>query len=167
MKLKTILGTVAILAFGGMLFANFGSQVGGYQTFAKAEASGTRAHVVGVWEEDMPTQYDREKNLFIFHMRDEQGHVRRVRYPKPKPANFEEAEQVVVEGYADGDAFVAESILVKCPSKYNDAKGLEQQAGTATPGEPSADSPSAEKPSTEKPSAPSPNVSTSTAPATR
>lgn len=162
MKLKTILGTVAILAFGGILFANFGSQVGGYQTFAKAEASGARAHVVGVWEEDMPMQYDRQENLFTFHMRDEQGNIRRVQYPKPKPANFEEAEQVVVEGYANGDVFVAESILVKCPSKYNDAKGLEQQAGTSTP-----DGAAAGGSAADEPSAPSPNLSTSTAPAPR
>lgn len=141
MKLKTIIGTIAILAFGGMLFANFGSQVGGYQTFAKAEASGTRAHVVGTWASDLPMQYDRAANVFTFHMRDEQGNIRRVRYPKPKPANFEEAEQVVVEGYANDDVFVAESILVKCPSKYNDTRGLKdgesstqaQASGTASP----------------------------------
>jgi cytochrome c-type biogenesis protein CcmE len=56
--------------------------------------------------------------------------VRKVRYPNPKPANFEQAEQVVVEGRMDGQAFAADHILVKCPSKYNDAKGLKQtQAG--------------------------------------
>jgi cytochrome c-type biogenesis protein CcmE len=125
MKIKTILGVVAILGFGGMLFANFGSQVGGYQNFAKAEATGTRAHVVGTWAEDLPMQYDRQENVFIFHMRDKNGTVRRVRYADPKPANFEEAEEVVVEGYAGEDAFIAESILVKCPSKYNDARGLD------------------------------------------
>ena len=125
MKIKTILGVVAILGFGGMLFANFGSQVGGYQNFAKAEATGTRAHVVGTWAEDLPMQYDRQENVFIFHMRDKNGTVRRVRYADPKPANFEEAEEVVVEGYAGDDAFIAESILVKCPSKYNDARGLD------------------------------------------
>ncbi|NBC85434.1 MAG: cytochrome c maturation protein CcmE [Bacteroidetes bacterium] len=125
MKIKTILGVVAILGFGGMLFANFGSQVGGYQNFAKAEATGTRAHVVGTWAEDLPMQYDRQENVFIFHMRDKNGTVRRVRYANPKPANFEEAEEVVVEGYAGDDAFIAESILVKCPSKYNDARGLD------------------------------------------
>lgn len=152
MKLKTIIGTVAILAFGGMLFANFGSQVGGYQTFAKAEASGTRAHVVGEWEEEMPMQYDREENVFIFHMRDEQGNIRRVHYPKPKPANFEEAEQLVVEGYARDDVFIAESILVKCPSKYNETKGLEQQADAQSPGGASSSSKSSGSASSGTPS---------------
>ncbi|PEN13383.1 hypothetical protein CRI94_08630 [Longibacter salinarum] len=138
MKIKTILGVVAIIAFGGMLFANFGSQVGGYQNFAKAEATGTRAHVVGTWAEDMPTRYDRQQNVFIFHMRDKEGTIQRVRYANPKPANFEEAEQLVVEGYAGDDAFVAESILVKCPSKYNDARGLKGKEASNAPSSTSA-----------------------------
>jgi len=145
MKLKTIIGTIAILAFGGMLFANFGSQVGGYQTFAKADASGTRAHVVGTWASDLPMQYDRAENVFTFHMRDEQGNIRRVRYPKPKPANFEEAEQVVVEGYATDDVFVAESILVKCPSKYNDTRDLED-GGASSKAQASGESSSEARP---------------------
>jgi len=131
MKGKTIIGIVAILIFGGMLFMNFGDQVGGYQDFQKAESSGSRAHVVGTWAEEKPTQYDRAQNVFRFHMRDESGTVRRVRYANPKPANFEEAEQVVVEGYVNDGVFVAEHILVKCPSKYNDARGLDNAAASA------------------------------------
>ena len=51
-----------------------------------------------------------------------------VRYSNPKPANFEDADQLVIEGYSAGDHFVAENILVKCPSKYNDGRGLDQTA---------------------------------------
>jgi cytochrome c-type biogenesis protein CcmE len=125
MKLKTILGLAAMATFGSLLLFSFGEQVGGYMNFAQAEASGNKAHVVGTWANDQPMHYDRSDNIFTFHMRDEQGTVRRVRYTNPKPANFEEAEQLVVEGYARDDVFVAEHILVKCPSKYNDAKGLD------------------------------------------
>lgn len=126
MKPKTIIGLVLMAAFGGLLFLNFGEQVGGYMNFAQAESSGAKAHVVGTWAKTQPTHYDRSDNVFTFHMRDEAGQVRKVRYANPKPANFEEAEQLVVEGYAQDDVFVAEHILVKCPSKYNDAKGLER-----------------------------------------
>ena len=125
MKLKTILGLAAMATFGSLLLFSFGEQVGGYMNFAQAEASGNKAHVVGTWANDPPMHYDRSDNIFTFHMRDEQGTVRRGRYTNPKPANFEEAEQLVVEGYARDDVFVAEHILVKCPSKYNDAKGLD------------------------------------------
>jgi cytochrome c-type biogenesis protein CcmE len=126
MKPKTIIGLVMMAGFGALLFLNFGSQVGGYMNFAEAHDSGAKAHVVGTWAKDQPTQYDRARNVFTFHMRDETGAVHRVRYANPKPSNFEDAEQLVVEGYAQDGAFVAEHILVKCPSKYNDAKGIQQ-----------------------------------------
>jgi cytochrome c-type biogenesis protein CcmE len=128
MKPKTIIGLVVMAGFASLLFFNFGNQVGGYMSFDQASASDAKAHVVGTWVEDMPTEYDRSANVFTFHMRDESGNVRRVRYANPKPANFEEATQIVVEGYAGEDAFVANHILVKCPSKYNETKDLQQTA---------------------------------------
>lgn len=128
MKPKTIIGLVLIIGFSALLFLNFGQQVGGYMNFAEAEETGSRAHVVGLWAEDQGMNYDRERNLFSFYMTDEAGQLRMVQYPNPKPANFEDAEKLVVEGYTQGDVFVAEHILVKCPSKYNDVRGLEAQA---------------------------------------
>lgn len=128
MKWKTIIGLAAMLGFGTLLFVNFGSQVGGYMNFKQASSTGASAHVVGTWVEGRPTQYDRTRNVFTFYMRDEAGTVRKVRYNNPKPANFEEAEQVVVQGRTQDGVFVAESILVKCPSKYNETQGLKQKA---------------------------------------
>jgi cytochrome c-type biogenesis protein CcmE len=129
MKWKSILGLIAMAGFAGLLLFNFGSQVGGYMNFEQADRTGSEAHVVGTWVEDRPTRYDRTENVFTFYMRDESGTVRKVRYPNPKPANFEQAEQVVVEGSMSGEAFAAQHILVKCPSKYNEQKGLQNQAG--------------------------------------
>lgn len=128
MKLKTIIGLAVMAGFAGLLFLNFGSQVGGYMSFDQAASSDAKAHVVGTWVEDMPTEYDRSANVFTFHMRDQNGNIQRVRYANPKPANFEDATEIVVEGYAQNEAFVAEHILVKCPSKYNETKGLQQTA---------------------------------------
>jgi cytochrome c-type biogenesis protein CcmE len=128
MNLKTVIGLLFIAGFSGLLFMNFGQQVSGYMSFDEAEAAGQTAHVVGTWHEAEPTRYDRTQNVFTFHMEDENGNVRPVRYDNPKPANFEEAEKLVVEGRTESDgAFRAEHILVKCPSKYNDAKGLTAQ----------------------------------------
>lgn len=128
MKWKSIVGLLAMAGFAGLLLFNFGSQVGGYMNFEEAAQAGSKAHVVGTWVEDRPTEYDRSSNVFSFYMRDQSGTVRKVRYPNPKPANFEQAEQVVVEGQMKGEAFAADHILVKCPSKYNNAKGLKQKA---------------------------------------
>lgn len=133
MKWKSILGLVAMAGFAGLLLLNFGNQVGGYMNFEQAAQTGSSAHVVGTWVEDRPTRYDRAQNVFTFYMRDQSGTVHKVRYPNPKPANFEQAEQVVVEGSMNGDAFAADHILVKCPSKYNEAKGLQKQASGSSP----------------------------------
>jgi cytochrome c-type biogenesis protein CcmE len=125
MKKKTLLGLVLLVVFTTVLFMNFGQQVGGYMNFAEAEEAGAKAHVVGMWLDNQPMRYDPGTNVFSFSMKDDAGNVRSVRYANPKPANFEDAEQLVIEGYSAGDHFVAENILVKCPSKYNDGRGLE------------------------------------------
>lgn len=132
MKIKTIVGLAALVGFAALLLLNFGSQVSGYMNFEEAARTDAKAHVVGTWVEDEPTHYDRTENVFTFHMRDEAGTVRQVHYHNPKPANFEEAEQVVVEGHSEGGAFVADDILVKCPSKYNDERALQQQASRSS-----------------------------------
>ena len=118
-----------MLGFGALLFLNFGQQVGGYMDFVEAEETGAEAHVVGTWVESERYAYDRDRNVFSFHMQDEEGHVRLVQYPNPKPANFEDAERLVVQGSTEGEIFVARHILVKCPSKYND--GAEFQAAAS------------------------------------
>lgn len=120
MKPRAIVGLLMLVAFTVMLFTTFADQVGEYQNFSDAEASGKRVHVVGEWVKDSPISYDAGSNIFSFQMRDETGVAREVHYLNPKPANFEEAERLVIEGRVDGEIFVAENILVKCPSKYNE-----------------------------------------------
>ena len=126
MKPKTLIGLIAMIAFGSLLLLNFGSQVGGYMSFADAEAAGRSAHVIGEWVPDRQTSYDRETNVFTFYMRDESGNMMRVEYPNPRPTNFDDAERLVVEGKMHAGVFQASHILVKCPSKYNDERALQQ-----------------------------------------
>lgn len=131
MKPKSLFGLVAMVGFASLLLLNFGSAVGGYMDFESAEATDSQAHVVGMWVADQPQSYDRERNVFSFTMQDEAGNVRRVEYRNPKPANFEDAERLVIEGRPRGDVFEATHILVKCPSKYNDERALQQMQQTA------------------------------------
>ncbi len=119
MKAKNILGIAFIIGFIALAFVNFGSSVGGYMDFEEAKNSGSKAHVVGKWLAEKPVSYDQENNVFSFYMEDENGTEHKVHYLNPKPANFEDAEKLVVEGAMKGDVFVADYILVKCPSKYN------------------------------------------------
>lgn len=133
MKLKTIIGLALMVGFASLLFLNFGQQVGGYMSFDEAAEARAEAHVAGTWDRSHPTRYDRAQNVFTFHMEDEAGNVRQVHYANPKPVNFEEAEKVVVQGRVTPEgAFAAEHILVKCPSKYNDAQGLQEAQARAT-----------------------------------
>ena len=126
MKPKTIIGLVLLVGFTSLLLLNFGEQVGGYMNFAQAADTGARAHVVGEWVRDQGSSYDRDQNVFSFYMKDDAGVVRKVQYANPKPPNFEDAEKLVIDGYHRGDVFVAEHILVKCPSKYNDTRALDE-----------------------------------------
>lgn len=66
-------------------------------------------------------------------MEDEDGNISRVIYPKPKPNNFEQAEQLVVIGQMRNGVFYANDMLMKCPSKYNtvDASQFKKRATAA------------------------------------
>ena len=133
MRPKTLVGLAAIGIFGFFVLTSFGEQVSGYESFTQAAESGRSAHVVGTWVETAPTAYDPARNVFTFTMADEDGVERRGGYPDHKPASFEDAETVVVQGRMEGDVFQAEHILVKCPSKYNDGREFETDAPAETP----------------------------------
>jgi hypothetical protein len=49
------------------------------------------------------------------------GVIKQVVLHKSKPQDFEKSEQIVLIGKMQGDNFHANDILMKCPSKYNDA----------------------------------------------
>jgi cytochrome c-type biogenesis protein CcmE len=73
-------------------------------------------------------EYDTNGN-FTFDLQDSTGKLVKVVYAKPKPANFEQAVSVVAIGHYDAgkQAFLAEDMLVKCPSKYQEQ--LDQSQG--------------------------------------
>lgn len=129
MRPTTLLGIAFVGIFGFLVVNSFGDQVAGWETFEDAAVSGREAHVVGTWVRDAPSAYDPNRNVFSFTMADTAGTVRTVVYANPKPANFEDATRVVVQGQvvqeAGGQVFQARHILVKCPSKYNEAGEFE------------------------------------------
>ncbi len=132
MRKGTLVGIVLLVGFSSMLLFSFGDQVRSYMHFAEAAETGKQAHVVGTWVKERRYRYERERNTFSFYMADESGDIRLVEYSNPKPANFEDAEQLVIEGAMDGDVFRAEHILVKCPSKYNETRAPADLTTAAT-----------------------------------
>ena len=65
--------------------------------------------------------YMPERNQFSFTALDKEGNERKVIYFQPKPQDFERSEEITMKGFATDTAFVAEQILMKCPSKYNES----------------------------------------------
>lgn len=125
MKFRVVAGIILIVGFTSLLMWNLGQSIGSYTTFSEAELSGNRSHVIGHWQPDMPHGFDTQRMVFSFHMKDENGDVRRVQYNRAKPNNFEDAESLVVIGQMRNGVFYSDDMLVKCPSKYNDASNLE------------------------------------------
>ncbi len=96
-----------------------------YESFSGARANeGDDFHVVGELVKEKPQEYNPQKdaNLFVFYMRDQEGTEQRVVYRGSKPDGFEQTEKIVVSGEIKGDEFIAEKILMKCPSKYVNEK---------------------------------------------
>lgn len=120
MKPKLMIGVCAIVVFTSLLMYNFGTSISTYVNFEQAEDRSS-AHVVGIWDDSKEYGFSRESMQFSFHMKDQDGNVRRVVYPRPKPNNFEQATQLVVIGEMRNDVFYANEMLMKCPSKYNEA----------------------------------------------
>lgn len=59
---------------------------------------------------------------FTFMLQDEDGKLIKVISDDPRPANFEQAISIVAIGRYDQaeGAFMADDLLVKCPSKYQE-----------------------------------------------
>lgn len=124
MKPKLIIGVVAIVLFTSLLMINFGNSINSYVTFEQASDRG-QSHVVGVRDDGKDFSFSRETMQFTFYMKDQDGNSQRVVYPRPKPNNFEQATQLVVIGEMRNNTFYADDMLMKCPSKYNDAAEAE------------------------------------------
>jgi cytochrome c-type biogenesis protein CcmE len=90
------------------------------ETIAEARDSGRSVQLVGYL--GSTGAYDAQGN-FTFDMQDKTGAQVPVIYGEPKPANFEQAVSLVAIGHYDEaqGAFIADDLLVKCPSKYQEA----------------------------------------------
>lgn len=84
-------------------------------------------HVVGKLDKEKEMHYDPKENanLFSFYLTDNEGVEKKILLNGAKPNDFEKAEQVVLIGKMAGEEFRASSILLKCPSKYNNTQKVE------------------------------------------
>ncbi|MEX2511873.1 MAG: cytochrome c maturation protein CcmE [Cyclobacteriaceae bacterium] len=132
MKKGHIIG-LGIIAVAIMIIVTSIGDASTYESFSTAKQMAENGndqsiHVVGELKKDASGQIvgleiDEEKTSFTFTMVDSDGMEQNVYYNEPVPADFIRSEQVVVIGsYKSKEIFVADKILMKCPSKYQETE---------------------------------------------
>ena len=101
-----------------------------YVTFSKAKdvyesGSMSKFHVVGTLNKNDNNKIEGIKKSpdqlsFTFEMIDENGYKESVFFGETMPPDFLLSEQVVVIGGYENNTFIADDILLKCPSKYTE-----------------------------------------------
>lgn len=125
MKKSHIVGLL-IIAVSIFIIISASKDVSTYGDFNTAVLSQNRIKIVGQLEKTKPITYRPEidPNTTTFFLKDNNGVVKEVKLKQPKPQDFELAEQVVLTGSIEEDIFVADEILMKCPSKYKEEEIL-------------------------------------------
>ena len=133
MKVSHIILIAVIAAAVGIIITSAGDS-STYVTFDQARQqaeTGNRQnlHVVGELKKDASgdvTGITRgvDKVSFSFVMVDDNGREQLVQYNEPMPTDFTKSEKVVVVGSYREETFIANKILLKCPSKYQEPAQL-------------------------------------------
>lgn len=125
MKKTHIVGIIVIALAIGSMFTLLGNS-STYADFNQAALTDEQVHVAGTLDRTKPMEYNPEvdPNRFSFYMKDRNGNEKRVVLKKSKPQDFERSQQIVIVGSMQGDEFVANDILMKCPSKYNNGQEI-------------------------------------------
>ena len=128
MKPKLVLGLLLVIASIGFGVTAFKNSLTPYISFAEARRSGASSQVNGTLADPGAVRYDVDRSELSFALRDAHGETMPVVYHGVKPANFEQATSVVAIGTFTEGRFVADQLLVKCPSKYQAEGGAAKAA---------------------------------------
>jgi cytochrome c-type biogenesis protein CcmE len=123
---------VAALAFSGLAFKN--NLVSAVPFADAVRATDSSVQIMGA---PVPNtmKYDNLVHALRFDLRDTSGRTLRVVYHGPKPEDLDSAMSKAVAINAQGTydprqaAFVADTLLVKCPSKYQGGGASERSYG--------------------------------------
>jgi cytochrome c-type biogenesis protein CcmE len=127
---KTHIFGIIVIAICVTIIMSTAGDASSYVSFKEAkelalDGQDKKIHVVGQLKksttgEILGIQASEDKLSFSFVMVDDNQEEQRVFYNEPMPADFVRSEQVVVIGSYYNDVFVADQILMKCPSKYEE-----------------------------------------------
>jgi cytochrome c-type biogenesis protein CcmE len=122
-------GAVILLCFLALGLTTFTKSMTPYVSFQEAVDAHRTVQVMGALEKGS-TKYDTSTKTLHFSLVEETTkQTLPVAYTDIKPANFEDAVSIVAIGRYQGQQFVAEKLLVKCPSKYQ-GEEVEKQYGS-------------------------------------
>jgi cytochrome c-type biogenesis protein CcmE len=131
MKKSYVIAIVVIAVAISVIVSTIGD-ASSYVSFEEAkvmatEGKDTKIHVVGMLNKDehgnpVGVEISEDKLSFAFEMLDQNQNAQKVVYHEPVPADFFRSEQIVVIGSDQGDYFLADKILMKCPSKYQETE---------------------------------------------
>jgi cytochrome c-type biogenesis protein CcmE len=127
---KSHIFIVVVIAAAIVIIITTAGDASTYVSFTdayKMASNGNTAsiHVVGELKKDVlgnvvGMQQGSDRVSFSFIMVDDQQKEQLVQYNQPMPTDFTKSEKVVVIGSYRGDSFIADKILLKCPSKYQE-----------------------------------------------
>lgn len=122
MKATHIVGIVLIGIAIATIFATV-YKTDPYSSFKEADQDqGEIVQVIGVLSPGKEIYYKPEidPNFLSFYMLDEENTEKYIIHYDAKPQDFEKLDNIVVTGYSTDTAFIANEILLKCPSRYQD-----------------------------------------------
>jgi len=127
---KTHIFGIVIIAIAVMIIIITAGDASTYVTFQEAmkmaaDGNNKKIHVVGQLKKDKEgnvqgLQVTEDKLSVSFLMIDNENIEQKIYYNEPMPPDLQRSEQVVVIGSFKEDVFVADKILLKCPSKYEE-----------------------------------------------
>jgi cytochrome c-type biogenesis protein CcmE len=129
---KTHIIALLVIAVAVAIIMTTAGDASSYVTFDQAHQMATAGnhksiHVVGALKKDdaghiVGMEKSADMLSFSFVLVDDNNQEQKVYYNEPMPPDFTKSEKVVVIGHYQADIFIAEKILLKCPSKYQDDK---------------------------------------------
>jgi cytochrome c-type biogenesis protein CcmE len=127
MNVKVVLALALVAVGSAVGVTSFRKSVTPYLSFAEARRTAGLVQVNGEIADKNYVLKPLEQYM-EFNLRDQKGEVMPVVYHGTIPGNFDQATMVVAIGRYQEGRFVAEQLLVKCPSKYQ-AEAEKQKAG--------------------------------------
>ena len=116
-------GAIIVLALGYLIVSSIGGSTAYYLTVEEVKAQGPLERTVRVAGTVIgeTIEWNAQELMLKFKIADDSGSLA-VIYSGPRPDMLRDDAEAVVEGrYIEGESFEANNLLLKCPSKYEEA----------------------------------------------